>query len=112
MPWLTKLLMRSIRKKNLLFNSNKGHQIKLMFFYSTKNGFNLARTINFWFQGKVVSILLGYYAITGGSGKMDLSFFVVFYCFLIIICLSLLASSQIMIKPTLIFLALGVCLNT
>ena len=52
-------------------------------------GFNLARTN--LFQGR-----LFLYAITGGSGKMDLSvslFFINFQCFLII-CLSLLASSQ------------------
>ena len=71
-------------------------------------GFNLART-NFCFRER-----LFLYAITGGSGKMDLSvslFFINFQCFLII-CLSLLASSQNCVtKTSFCFLALGICLN-
>ena len=62
-------------------------------------GFSLART-NFCFREG-----LFLYAIPGGSGKTDLSvllFLISFQCFLII-CLSLLASSQLYDKNQFLF---------
>ena len=71
-------------------------------------GFNLART-NFCFRER-----LFLYAITGGSGKIDLSivlFWISFQCFLIT-CLSLLASSQNCVtKTSFCLLTLDACLN-